>query len=267
MDDSPAIAPLGAPPTPAPAGLLPVGVPVPPWFNPATALVQVVLACALIPTQLVAALVVYLGFGVEMLDANNEISLQFVAMASLIDTAVVAILIRVFLALSGETSREVFVGPRRPAREIGLGLALVPVTFLGLSLLVLLIRTAMPWMHNVQTSPFESFMSTPLDAAIFLVVAVLAGGVREELQRGFLLHRFGQHLGGMPLGLAIYSLVFGIAHYDQGWDVALSVGVLGLIWGVTYMKRRSSILAMANHAGFNGLQVLWAATARSLGIQ
>ena len=267
MDESSAIAPLGATTPSAPAGLLPLGTPAPPWFNRATALIQVVLACALIPTQLVAALVVYLGFGVEMLDANNEISLEFVAMSSLLDTAVVALLIRVFLGLSGEHSRDVFVGPRRPWPEIRLGLALVPVTFLGLSLLVLLIRTALPWLHNVQTSPFENFLSTPLDAAIFLVVAVLAGGVREELQRGFLLHRFGQHLGGMPVGLAIYSLVFGVAHYDQGWDVAISVGVLGVIWGLIYVKRRSSILAMANHAGFNGVQVLWAAVARSLGLQ
>ena len=49
--------------------------------------------------------------------------------------------------------------------------------------------------------------------------------------------------------------MFGLAHYDQGWDVAMSVGVLGVIWGLIYMKRRSSILAMANHAGFNGVQV------------
>ena len=37
-----------------------------------------------------------------------------------------------------------------------------------------------------------------MDAAIFALVVMIAGGVREEIQRGFVLHRFEQYLGGGP---------------------------------------------------------------------
>ena len=37
---------------------------------------------------------------------------------------------------------------------------------------------------------------TGTDAVIFAVVVMVAGGVREEVQRGFIVHRFGQYLGG-----------------------------------------------------------------------
>ena len=99
-------------------------------------------------------------------------------------------------------------------------------------------------------------MQTPLDAAIFFVVVVLAGGIREELQRGFILHRFGQRLGGMRLGLVLFSVFFGVMHVNQGYDAAIAVGVLGVFWGLLYMTRRSAVMSMVNHAGFNAVQVL-----------
>ena len=147
-----------------------------------------------------------------------------------------------------------------------LGLVLVPVVFIVVVSLVAAVRWVAPWLHNVEVSPLEAFMRTPLDAAIFAVVVVLAGGVREELQRGFILHRFGQRLGGMWVGNLIFGLAFGLGHLDQGWDVAVVIGLLGLAWGALYIHRGSVVASMANHAGFNGVQVLQQLLATSLGV-
>ena len=108
-------------------------------------------------------------------------------------------------------------------------------------------------------------MRTPLDTAIFGVVAILAGGVREELQRAFILHRFDQRLGGAWVGLFFFSVLFGALHFNQGFDVAIAVGTLGVFWGVLYIKRRSAILPMVNHAGFNAAQILQLVIARGFG--
>ena len=192
---------------------------------------------------------------------GTGISLEFLATLILIDTAIMAILIRVFLSLSGETSKDVFLGVRPVRGEILRGLAIVPLALVAVTLAVLLLRTTMPWLHNVTVSPIEAYLRTPLDAAIFLVVAVLAGGVREELQRAFILHRFGQHLGGLRVGLVLFSIAFGVFHYDQGFDVAIAIGLLGLLWGILYIRRRSVVMSMVSHAGFNATQVLWAVAA------
>jgi membrane protease YdiL (CAAX protease family) len=109
-------------------------------------------------------------------------------------------------------------------------------------------------------------MRNPLDAAIFMVVVVLAGGVREELQRGFILHRFGQSLGGMWVGNLTFGVAFGLLHFDQGWDIALVIGLLGLAWGAFFIRRGSVLMSVANHAGFNAAQVMQQIIVTSLGL-
>jgi len=233
---------------------------VPRWL----ATIEAIAVCG-IPTQLVVAATLVLAVGLEPYQGGS-LSFSFFATLSLLDTALVALLILLFLTLSGETSREVFVGTRSVAREMVRGLLLVPVVAIGVTLFVVALRTVAPGMHNVAENPFEAFMSSPFEAGIFIVVVVLAGGVREELQRAFVLHRFRQALGGVVVGLVVFTITFGLLHLDQGYDVALAVGLLGLFWGILYVKRRSAVLGMTNHAGFNAAQVLQVLLARTMGI-
>jgi membrane protease YdiL (CAAX protease family) len=271
VDSSPAAVPI-QPATPV------LTVPrtwrLPSWF----ATLQCV-AVSGIPTQLVLMLVLWLGFGLQPFesDISTKISFEFVATLLLADTALVAILIRVFLILSGEDSRAVFLGRRRVGREIVGGLLILPLVFAAVTGIVLFFRVVLPWMHTVQDNPLAEFMKTPFDAAIFLVVVVLAGGIREELQRGFILHRSAQihfeipifgrklHIGGVRQGLVMFSLTFGLLHLDQGLDVSVALALLGFFWGLLYLRRGSIVMSMTNHACFNAAQVAQVLIARSLG--
>jgi membrane protease YdiL (CAAX protease family) len=218
------------------------------------AVVQVLLVCG-IPTQLAVFVPIAFFTGVPIL-AGRQVSIELFALTSLIDTALIAVLIRIFLGVSGETSAEVFLGRRPPVRESALGLAVLPAVFVVVAGIALGLRTLAPWLHTVSENPLEAYMRTPLDAAIFGVVVILAGGVREELQRAFILHRFAQRLGGAWVGLAVFSVFFGALHVTEGIDAAAAIGVLGLFWGLVYIKRGSVLLPMVNHAGFDVLQVL-----------
>ncbi len=88
------------------------------------------------------------------------------------------------------------------------------------------------------------------------MLVIVAGGIREELQRAFLLHRFEQHLGGARVGVVVLSTAFGLGHYVQGWDAVVTTGVLGAFWAVLFLDRRSSIAPVVSHAGFNSLEIL-----------
>ena len=88
------------------------------------------------------------------------------------------------------------------------------------------------------------------------MVAIFAGGVREELQRAFLLRRFEQHLGGAVVGVVVLSVAFGLGHIVQGWDAVVTTGLLGAFWAVLYLRRRSAVAPLVSHAGFNTLEVL-----------
>jgi len=39
-------------------------------------------------------------------------------------------------------------------------------------------------------------------------------------------------------------------------DSAITVGLLGLCWGLMYMRRGSAVAGMVSHAGFDAAQVL-----------
>jgi membrane protease YdiL (CAAX protease family) len=227
------------------------------------ALFETLLVCG-VPTQAFIGAALQLGFGIAPLD-NGDLSLRFFATLSLIDTVLVIVLIRFFLRASGERSRDVFLGTRPVRGEAVRGLALALPVLIAVSLIVLSLRALFPWMRTVESNPLVPLMNTPMRAAVFLIVVVVAGGVREELQRAFILHRFEQRLGGVTVGLAVFTVAFGALHIQQGLDVAIAVGLLGLTWGIVYVRRRSAVLPIVNHAGFNALQVVQGFIARSVG--
>ncbi len=122
-------------------------------------------------------------------------------------------------------------GRGRSPGKLAAGFVLLPLVFMVTLVLLGLIITLAPQLHNVQRNPMADLMQNPRDAVIFAFVVMIAGGVREEIQRGFILHRFSQYLGGGAVGVIVHSSLFGLGHVDQGWDAALTVGVLGAIVG------------------------------------
>lgn len=228
-------------------------------------IIQVVVCCGQVPTQ--TLIMVLLALTGMTLPTGDHIPLQFFAALTLLDTALVTFMMFAFLRGSNESLRTTFFGDRDLKTEIVLGLTLIPVVLIALGIIMGTLRVVFPGLHNVPVSPYDSFTSSPLRTIVFLTCAILAGGVREELQRGFLLHRFGQNLGGMWVGLVTYSLVFGVGHAIQGWDVAVATGALGFFWGYLYIRRRSVAAAMVSHAGFNSAEVLLQLLAKTLGIK
>ena len=218
------------------------------------AMAEIVL-CSGFPTQ-VFLLTLMTGFGMRLHTADGKWSPVFVSVLSLLDTALVIGLIALFLASHRERPRDVLLGHRPPLREAVVGVVLVPIVFMIAVVALALLLLLAPQLHNVPRNPLEDMLQNRRDAMIFGVVAMVAGGVREEIQRAFILHRFEQYLGGGIVGVVVYSVAFGLGHLDQGWDAVITVATLGAIWGTIYLIRRSVIAPMVSHAGFNLAQVI-----------
>lgn len=218
------------------------------------ALAEVVL-CSGFPTQIVI-LAAMTGFGMRLDTAGGGWSPLFVATLSLLDTALVIGLVLLFLRAHGESARDVLLGRGPVWREVVAGVALLPVVFVIAIVVLAGVILIAPHLHNVPKNPMEDLMRNPRDAAVFGIVVMIAGGLREEVQRGFILHRFGQYLGGGAVGVVVHSTIFGLGHFEQGWDATIAVGTLGAIWGTIYLMRRSVIAPLVSHAGFNLAQLV-----------
>jgi membrane protease YdiL (CAAX protease family) len=214
-----------------------------------------ILICSGFPTQILL-IVVLRAAGLEMTAADGALSPPFVFTVSLLDAAVVIGRVLMFLRAHHESARAVLFGDRRIWRETLLGLAILPAVFMLVMLVLILILRFAPDLHNVTRNPLEDMLRTRGDALIFGVVVMIAGGVREEVQRGFIAHRCGQYLGGAVLGVVLYSVFFGLGHFEQGYDAMIATGILGLLWGLLYIARRSIVAPRVSHAAFNLAQLL-----------
>ncbi len=221
-----------------------------------------VLLCSEFPTQFVIGGLLGQA-GIAPRTSDGRLSERFVYLMSSIDTVVLLALILLLLRLGGDRPRDVFLQRGRPAREAAVGLALVGVVFLVVLLLQLVIQTLAPILRNVAENPFQSMMASPVQVATFVLLVVIAGGVREELQRAFLLHRFDQALGGARLGVVVTSAGFGLGHLVQGWDAVVVTAMLGALWGSIYVWRRNVIPGVISHALFNAGEVALAFYAAS----
>jgi membrane protease YdiL (CAAX protease family) len=221
-----------------------------------------VLLCSGYPTQ-VALGGTFTALGYRPFDAAGNLATAYVVGVSLVDTLLILGLVLVFLYSHGERPGDVFIGSRPIAQEVAVGIPLIVVA-LGIAFAVLLlVQLVVPQLHDVTTNPLQSMLASPRDAWLFALVVVVAGGVREEVQRAFILHRFEGWLGGGTVGLVVTSIAFGAGHLLQGADAALATGLLGAFWGLIYLRRRSIVAPMVSHAGFDLLQILQFLVARS----
>ena len=215
-----------------------------------------VLLCSSVPTQLLITFLL-LSAGWVHADPNGQYSLAFVVTLSLADTVLLIGLMIALTRAHGESPSELWLGRRPLLREAVRGVLLVPVVFLLVVILLNSLRMLAPWLHSVPENPLEELAKGgAMDAALFALVAIFAGGVREELQRAFLLRRFEQHLGGAVVGVVVLSAAFGLGHWVQGLDAVITTGVLGGFWAIVYLRRRSSVAPVVSHAGFNSMEIL-----------
>jgi membrane protease YdiL (CAAX protease family) len=220
----------------------------------ARALIEVLL-CSGFPTQLLV-LGTMRAAGMVPRAPAGELSLTFVSVLSMVDAILVISLVLLFLKLNDESPRELLLGARPRLREAGLGLLLIPVSFFVAVSTIVIVNLGAPWLHNVARNPFEAMLRTTSHQLVLAFVVTVAGGLREEVQRAFILHRFERSLGGALIGLVLWSLAFGLGHLEQGRDVAIATAALGAFWGVIYLRRRSIVSPAIAHAGFNLSEIL-----------
>jgi membrane protease YdiL (CAAX protease family) len=214
-----------------------------------------IILCSGYPTQLSIGFTLQ-AMGIDAFREDGALSATFVFTLSLIDTVVLLSLILLLLLRRGERPGLVFFGGRPVAGEAATGLLATPFVIAIVVFLTIVIRTFAPSLHNVPHNPLEAMLGTQAGLLMFLFVVIVAGGIREELQRAFLLHRFRDDLGQPWMGVVITSLAFGLGHTLQGFDAAIITGTLGAIWGTMYVLRRSAIAPIVSHSLFNSMELL-----------
>ncbi|MGH9385267.1 MAG: CPBP family intramembrane glutamic endopeptidase [Vicinamibacterales bacterium] len=209
-----------------------------------------VILCSGYPSQLLLGAVLQ-AVGITPRTTSGSLSATFVFALSLLDTVLLLSLVIWLIRQRGERPATVFFGGRPLVSEAIVGMVSLPLVLLVVLTTSIAIRLVAPQLHNVEQNPLEGLLGSQTGLFAFLFVVIVAGGLREELQRIFLLHRFQQDLGGARVGLVITSAAFGLGHTLQGWDAAVITAILGALWGWISLSRGSATASIVSHSLFN----------------
>jgi membrane protease YdiL (CAAX protease family) len=212
--------------------------------------------CSGFLSQLVLSVVAQ-AIGIGHQDGSGRLSLPFVAVVSLADTLLVVGLRVWFTRRRGDRPSALWLGRLPVLQEARIGLLSAPLLLLAVGAILGILQRVAPQLHNVTENPLEAIARGGLAQAIGLgLVAVVAGAIREELQRGFLQDRFERHFGPPAAGVAVLSMLFGLGHVLQGWDAVIATAILGGVWASIYVARRSIVVPLVGHACFNSLEIV-----------
>jgi membrane protease YdiL (CAAX protease family) len=214
-----------------------------------------ILLCSGYPTQIVISYGL-IAAGIQPTNPDESLSGTFIFALSLLDTILLLSLVVLFIQRRGQRARDVFFGTTEPLREFVTGAFSVPMVIAIVVALTLFIRRFAPELHNVADNPLEALLGDQLSIWMFLFVVIVAGGVREELQRAFLLSRFRDDFGRPWIGLLVTSLAFGLGHTLQGFDAAIITGALGATWGFMFLTRGGALASIVSHSLFNSGELL-----------
>lgn len=213
--------------------------------------VEVILCTDLLATLVFQGAFFFLGYRPQLILHSSRLLATFVICNSLFVLTTIALILR----HRRESWRTVIGADFQWQREVVIGLCLIPVLLLATALAELFFRTLFPEMVTEQ-NPLLSLIKTPRDVFWFLLMVSFSGGVKEEIQRAFVLRRFEKYLGGIYTGLTLFTFYFGAAHYMQGWDNAVGAGLLGLVFGLAYIWRQNLLVPLVAHTLYDWIVIL-----------
>jgi membrane protease YdiL (CAAX protease family) len=223
-----------------------------PWIDRIQASVEVLLISGLV-SGLFAALLMSL-FRVKNLDLLPK-NANLLSAYLLLESAITFLILAALLRLHGESFRSFGLRWESWKRKLLLGLTLVPIFFSINGVVIFVFRSYLSRYYS-EHNPLVENLHTPQQLALFIFSALVAGGIKEEIQRAFILNRFRTHLGGAWAGLLLWSIAFGAGHYVQGAQGIVIASLYGFLFGVIYLRSGSLIAPLTAHAAYNTLAIL-----------
>jgi uncharacterized protein len=222
------------------------------WLDRAQALFEVLLLSGLL-SSLLAGLILYPFRGQK--PPNLLLSAKTLSVFLLLESGIAFLILAVILKIRRETIFGLGLRWHRWKSQLAIGLALVPCFFLLNGAVALIFRTYFP-QYYLDENPLTQLIQTPQQLALLIFSALVAGGIKEELLRAFILTRFRLYLGGAGLGLVLWSIGFGAGHYVQGAQGIVTAGLYGLIFGAVYLQSGSLIAPIVAHSVYDSLALL-----------
>jgi membrane protease YdiL (CAAX protease family) len=185
-------------------------------------------------------------------------SMPHVFMEAFITAVLVIICVTFLLRLSKEKFTE--IGFRKDAllKQAGYGILFGVLIFITDTVVINTILNALLPETSGQGIDMSKLFSNTGYIFIFLFIGIFKGGFSEELWRIFVLTRFEKLFGkpGLIIALILSSIIFGIGHLYQGLSGLISISIIGFMYALVYLRKRSALEAVLAHATENTISII-----------
>lgn len=222
------------------------------WIDRSQAALEILLVSGLISGLIAALPLSFLHIKNTSLLLKNVTALSFYI---LLESTITFLILAALLRLHRESVAGIGIRWEAWKLNLSIGLALVPCLFFINGAIALLFRAYLPRYYS-EHNPLLEGIHTPQQLALFVFSAIVAGGIKEEVQRAFILNRFRTCLGGAWVGLVLWSLAFGAGHYAQGVQGIVIASLYGFVFGVVYLLSGSLVAPIAAHAVYDTVAIL-----------
>lgn len=180
--------------------------------------------------------------------AIKQGSLGFVitAIATILRDLALVSLILFFIWRNGEPIRAIGWTSKNLWKDIALGIGLFIPLFFGADWLESILQQAG---LSVPSTPLPSFLDATnrLDTALAFVLVIVVAIAEETLFRGYLILRFKAITASSTVAVLLAAFIFSLGHGYEGSAGVVTVGTMGLIWGLVYLWRQSLVAPIVMH--------------------
>ncbi len=223
-----------------------------PWVERLQAAIEILLVSGLISGLVAALPLSFLHIKNTSLLLKNVNALSFYI---LLESTITFLILAALLRLHRDSIANIGLRWEAWKLNLSIGLALVPCLFFINGVIALFFKAYLPQFYS-EHNPLLEGIHTPQQLALFVFSAIVAGGIKEEMQRAFILNRFRTCLGGAWVGLLLWSLAFGAGHYAQGVQGIVIASLYGFVFGVVYILSGSLVAPIAAHAVYDTTAIL-----------
>ena len=217
------------------------------------AVFEIIMASGIVSSFLVAMVFTSI-FGRNSLTLT-EMDVGFFMKFQMTESAVTFLILWMLMKLRGETFSGLGLCRKQWKTNVLLGTLAAPCLIVVSGIAGAVFQFFLPE-YALEKNPLMDMIHSSRQLALFIFVTIVCGGIKEELQRAFILRRFRYHLGGTVVGLVVWSLVFGAGHYAQGAPGICVAVILGFVFGVLYLMRGNLVLPITAHSVYNTMALL-----------
>jgi uncharacterized protein len=155
-------------------------------------------------------------------------------------------LVLFFIWRNGEPVARIGWTSRKGVKYAALGVLLFPLLFFGAAALesvFLHLGLSAPSKPRPSFLSFQGWIEVPLAVVLVIVVAV----AEETIFRGYLILRFVGVGANVRTAALLSSVVFSLGHGYEGSAGLVTVGIMGLVFAVVYLRTGSLVAPMVMH--------------------